>query len=252
MIKPISVNTIYPAFDGEQNPFGIGCPTIFVRFQGCHLRCYLKTLNVLCDTPEALEVESKHAKEYEVEDLVEVVVDMAQKYGIEKITLTGGDPLFRHNAETLNAFYEGITSQGLSITVETSGTIDWTKFKRFPNVYYILDWKLHSTGIPKKLNKLINYNRLKGLQYGDFIKFVVHDKFDYEEMLQALDMIEAAQCRADVVAGVYFNGPVSTFDLFDWLKRDSLFNKVKINIQSHQLESYRVKNEGGKDPGKDI
>ena len=40
----MKLNNIYTTFQGEVNAFGIGMPVIFIRLQGCHLRCYKRII----------------------------------------------------------------------------------------------------------------------------------------------------------------------------------------------------------------
>jgi organic radical activating enzyme len=53
-MNKLRLNTIYITYQGEVNHFGIGTH-VFLRLQGCPIRCYKDTMGVLCDTPEALE-----------------------------------------------------------------------------------------------------------------------------------------------------------------------------------------------------
>ena len=71
------LNTIYTTFQGEVNPFGIGFPVIFLRLQGCHLRCYKKTLGVLCDTPEGLD---KPIAETKISYIFAEIEKVSEKY----------------------------------------------------------------------------------------------------------------------------------------------------------------------------
>lgn len=238
------VNTVYLAWDGEVNPFGIGRPTIFLRFQGCPYRCYLKTLNVLCDTPEALEM--KGGKTKTLKELMAIALQYRRNTGVNKVTLTGGDPLAR-DFNSLDALMTALRMYNFDVTVETAGGIDWTRFYHHEEVSFIVDYKLKSAGL-----KIKNHveSKVGEMRFNDVVKFVVYDNEDYYEMRDFVRKNLAVQVM--YAAGVYFNGPMSTFDLFDRLRMDGLLGRVHINMQTHQLESYRVKHEKGVDVGKDI
>jgi len=247
----IKINTIYTTFDGEQNPYGIGYPTIFVRFQGCHIRCYVKTLGVLCDTPEALELDSPNAKDYTVEELVHHVQRMGSSSGIDKVTITGGDPLFRHKEEKLHKLFRALRHAGFSkITVETSGTVKWAPYLIHDHVSFILDWKGKSTGIPQRLNLLYHSEQRETLRSHDYVKFVVYDDDDFQELVQAVPLFDGSP--AVLTAGVYFKGKISTFDLFSKLHHAGLLGRVRINAQVHQLEKFLTAEFRQKDLGIDI
>ena len=85
----LKVNTIYPAYMGECNKYGIGVPCTFIRLNGCNLRCYLKKKGTTCDTPEALECDD--GKRMEVSSIIKSVRNIGNKV----ICLTGGEPLLQ-------------------------------------------------------------------------------------------------------------------------------------------------------------
>src|SRR5687768_7019810 len=100
-----NINTIYPSFMGECNFRGIGAPVIFVRFQGCHLRCYKDTLGTLCDTPEALEGKSG-GKLLTLEEVVEKITYVSELMGgVRYLCFTGGDPLFQKPEPLIELIY---------------------------------------------------------------------------------------------------------------------------------------------------
>jgi len=242
----ININTVYTTFDGEVNPFGIGVPTIFVRTQGCHVRCYLRTLGNLCDTPEALDMK-KEGKLYSAKELSSKVLDITKKTGIKKVTLTGGDPL-KANKGPLIDFLTHITENDIFVTIETSGTLYWAGYM-LPKVSIIADYKLKSAGLklPNILEGLDSGDIPSALREIDWLKFVVYDRTDYDEMIKVVTRLISFGLKARIAVGVYFNGPVSTFQLYDWLEKDAFLGYVTINLQSHALEKYRIEAENPKE-----
>ena len=229
-----AINTVYPAFNGEVNQSGIGSPTVFVRLQGCHIRCYLKTIGVTCDTPKALEMPRTQKNDpnpegYEWLDIKQLY-DRVSQYNIKRITLTGGDPLARKKRD-LEAFFNVFTKAGYEINVETSGTLPWGDLKvQFPEVGFVADYKTKSAGIdmPSVVPKQLPY-----MDKRDWVKFVIHDDFDYKELVKFVEEYDCS--NTNVAAGIYWKGKLGAFDLFDRLLRDGLLDKVHCNFQVHQL-----------------
>lgn len=222
----MKVNTAYIAYNGEQNPYGIGSPCIVLRLQGCHLRCYVATLGNFCDTPEALDLNAK--EEQPVTAIITQLKKLRELTGISLIMLTGGDPLARKTGE-LHELFKLATDEQFKFTVETSGTIDPTAFFEYPFVSFIVDYKLKSAGISG--NHVPKF--AQALRSHDYIKFVVYGLEDYEEMKKALPTIVGTE--AVLTAGVYWNGPMTTTELFNRLKEDKLLGRIKLNFQAHKV-----------------
>jgi 7-carboxy-7-deazaguanine synthase len=224
------VSAIYPAFQGEQNEWGIGEPVIFLRLSFCHLRCYLSTLGTLCDTPEALEKGS--GKEMSIPEIIAVLDVISEAMGgVKRICLTGGDPLARPK-EFLHALFQELGKAQYNVSVETSGTIDPTPYFIYNRVSWVLDYKGKSTGVKQRS---IVPDVLEEMSARDFVKFVIFDEEDYNEMLAVINPWTNHQ--AQIVAGIYQGAPckLDTLTLFNWLVRDSLLGKVKINMQTHKF-----------------
>lgn len=225
------VNAIYPTFQGEANPFGIGSPSIFLRLQGCHLRCYKKTLGVLCDTPEALEKTTQKQNILSIFERVKGVVDNTK---IKVVTLTGGDPLWNNRKELVELFTL-LTDYGVSVVVETSGTISWLPFRAISkNIYWVIDYKLKSAGIDNAGKLFQSEEHLSDLTDKDFLKFVVYDKDDLAETIQTIEAIKNAT-KASIVVGAYWGGKLTTFEIFNLIKNYGLLGRVAINMQTHKM-----------------
>lgn len=232
----LRVAEIYPTFNGEQNRFGIGSPTIFVRLAGCHLRCYKTTLGSLCDTPKFLD--NLSGENMTLEKLFEDVMEVSRATGIKLICLSGGDPLARPTEQVV-----GLLSKLLdyfSVTVETSGTISIKEIIKNPTIRtshisgklsFILDHKLSSAGIKVKDTVIKDLGILRQF---DYIKFVVYGEEDY---LQTKAFIEENKLKtfANLVVGCYWGGEMTPFQLFDRLKEDVLLGFVQMNFQVHKM-----------------
>jgi 7-carboxy-7-deazaguanine synthase len=97
----LSVNETFVSIQGEGGL--IGSPTLFIRLDGCPLRC------TWCDTPYALAGDA--GKSMSTGELVALAA------GHHHIVITGGEPLAQDIAPLVEALSDN------HITVETSGTI---------------------------------------------------------------------------------------------------------------------------------
>lgn len=222
------IQTIYSSYQGEVNKRGIGAPVIFVRTGGCHLRCYKETLGVLCDTPEALEKSS--GAEMTMDEIFDKVDNLSRNEGfIRYICLTGGDPLWRKPSELTDFFIES-AKRGYEVSVETSGTLSIEKFYLYPNVSWVLDYKSISAGVKQEFV----WENLDYLSQEDFIKFVIYDYKDLDEMAEMVPLLKD-KTKAQIAVGLYWGGPVKSHILVAFLKAKGLLGQVVINMQSHKL-----------------
>jgi organic radical activating enzyme len=228
----IAINEIYVAFQGEVNIAGIGAPAIFLRTQGCHLRCYKRTMGILCDTPHALE---KGKPNWKIDDLVSNLVHRRDKQNQPNlICLTGGDPLWG-STEVLISLLVKLSEEGFVVSIETSGTISPKDYlvEDIRNVHWVFDYKLTSAGIQK--SKIIGiFEWLPDLRETDFVKFVVQNEEDYEEMCIFV-RANYGKTFARFAVGAYWGGDLTPYSLFNRLQQDSLLKKVVLNFQTHKL-----------------
>ena len=227
----MKVNSIYSTFQGECNPFGIGQPVIFLRLQGCHLRCYKKTLGVLCDTPEALK---KPLAVTELNSIFATVLEISKETGIKIITLTGGDPLW-NTQEELQKLFVGLVERGFKVSIETSGTISWLPYSSISkDIFWVLDYKLQSSGVKNSNVLFKDPDHLQNLTEQDYIKFVIYDEAD---MIETISVVKGLHSKtlAILSVGAYWGGKLSTFEIFERLKTEGLLGNVTINMQTHKM-----------------
>ena len=221
MKTTLTLREIYIAFQGEVNVAGIGAPCIIVRTQGCPIRCYKRTCGILCDTPDALE--KKGGTEWQVDDLVRHLLEIKKKQGISLVCLTGGDPLWQ-DEKAMWDLLASLVVQGLTISIETSGTIPINPYKDLRNVHFVLDYKLASAGIKKeKVAKMLPM--LPWLDEKDFIKFVVKDSEDYKEFVKFVDT-HYKKTNATLAVGTYWGGDYTPMELFQKLHQDTVQGEV--------------------------
>lgn len=100
-----------PTIQGEG--LWTGIPSVFVRVQGCPVRC--KT----CDTLRAWDFSSSSAREISVDSIAEIIDERAR--GLD-VVITGGEPLDPHHIEEVVDLVREIHDRHF-ITVETSGSV---------------------------------------------------------------------------------------------------------------------------------
>lgn len=215
----LRVNTIYPAFMGEVNAFGIGVPCTFIRLAGCNLRCY-SNKGFTCDTPEALEV--THGKEMPIV----TIFDHVCFYGHEVICLTGGEPLMQDCSELL----EELTASGYKVVVETNGSFPIHQYRHIRNVHFVVDYKSPSTGETKKM---VDSNWAI-MDEDDYLKFVIDTNEDFDSMIQWVKDHEASY-NGKVAAGCFWGSNMGYQELASRILRSGLNTQIYLNMQTHKM-----------------
>ena len=230
----IRINTIYITYQGEVNNFGIGEPVIFVRLQGCPIRCYKDTMGILCDTPEALEKDDNTL--IEIETVIERLDNIRKQTGISYICLTGGDPLWQ-NKETLHYLFTRLEQEKFFVSVETSGVIPIKPYVEYKGVFWVVDYKLKSAGVKTKYAEQ-NFHVPKGT----VIKFVVYDMEDLEE---ALAVVQSGKFNSEAkfTVGLYWGTTKITYQKMSAVLIERGFlGKISINFQAHKMAEFYDQN----------
>lgn len=152
-----------------------GTPSFFIRTSGCNLRCRW------CDTPYTSWLPEGERRE--VEDLVAE----AAGSGVGHVVVTGGEPLLQRS---ITALTEGLTQQGLHVTIETAGTLS-PKFAcdllsvspKTSNSDPPGRWKERHVRLRQDVEPL---RRLLGHHPDYQLKFVIQDGDDLPEVLELL------------------------------------------------------------------
>lgn len=169
-----------------------GTPSLFIRTQGCNLRCSWKNAlgeTVPCDTAHTWPDDGGHL--VDIEPLVESLYDLCLPRNLRHIVVTGGEPMLQEDAtEELLKYLKGY---GFHTTLETNSTI----FS--PHIMYSTDLlsispKLGMTHLSDKeyaeiVAKNINHlhmNRHRMVQ----LKFVVSQLSDDERIRSFVKMVD--------------------------------------------------------------
>jgi len=149
----IALNEVYESIQGEG--LLVGLPSLFIRLQGCNLRC------PWCDQPEALSFSGSKVK---LSSLMEEIKNFRARHAV----ITGGEP-FAH--KELPYLVEALLSEGYSVQIETNGTLWVEGMDKFAE-------RIHITCSPKGVAKY--YVHPKILKYAKELKFVVDEEFSKE------------------------------------------------------------------------
>ncbi|MDQ7038778.1 MAG: 7-carboxy-7-deazaguanine synthase QueE [Aquificota bacterium] len=154
----LSVNEIYETIQGE----GLlaGTPSLFIRIQGCNLRC------PWCDQPEALEFRKG------IRVSLEEVLARAKESPFRHAVITGGEPFTELN---LGRLVKGLLEAGFSVQIETNGTF-WNE-----DLEEVAD-RIHITCSPKGVADFFVHPKI--LKHTKELKFVVDDAFTEEVILK--------------------------------------------------------------------
>jgi 7-carboxy-7-deazaguanine synthase len=191
---------------------------IFIRFQGCNLRCSW------CDTTYSWDKESiaevLTAKE---------IYNYIKETGVTNVTLTGGEPLIQDNIDELLAFLN--LDDNLKIHIETNGAVDIEPFKeryKKNNISYIVDFKLPSSNMTNKMN----LNNLKVVGNSDVYKFVVGSNEDLQMAYKLMSKYDLTSKCLVYLSPV--SGNIDMQEIVDFMK-DKKLNKVRLQAQLHKI-----------------
>jgi len=206
MSDSLRITEIFLSLQGESST--VGLPTVFVRLTGCPLRC------VYCDTTYAF----KGGENRNIDDIVDEVLS----FGVEHVTVTGGEPLAQKRCINL---LRVLCDKGLSVSLETSGAIDVSDVD--PRVMKVMDLKTPSSG---ELTRNLMSN-LEYLNAQDEVKFVIGDEADYDWSVEQLKT-HAIDERCKVLFSPV-QGQFSPTELADRIVADRL--PVRFQFQLHKL-----------------
>jgi len=152
-----NLNEIFYSIQGEGTRMGM--PFIFIRLQGCFLRC------VWCDTPYALD-----RKKIEKLKTGQEILDEIAKFNCKRIMLTGGEPL---EQEDVFDFITLLLNDDYEVVIETNGQVLTDKVDN--RAFKIIDFKCPDS-------KMSNKNNFKNVDYlnkYDEVKFVIASTDDF-------------------------------------------------------------------------
>lgn len=204
------------SIDGEGTTSGE--LAVFIRFQGCNLRCSW------CDTTYSWNKEST------CETLsASEIYDYIKESNIINVTLTGGEPLIQENIDELLSLLN--SDNNLNVHIETNGSVDIEPFKmkhKGDNISYIVDFKLPSS----KMTDSMYINNLNVVENKDVYKFVVGSM---EDLQMAYELIIKYDLTSKCL--VYLSPVTGNIDMQEIVEfmKDKNLNKVRLQVQLHKI-----------------
>ena len=203
----LRITEIFLSLQGEANT--VGLPTVFVRLTGCPLRCQY------CDSEYAFHGGSQRS----IGEICQTVVD----YGVNRVTVTGGEPLAQPNVHTLMG---ELCDRDIEVSLETSGALPIAEVDS--RVVKVVDFKTPgSNEVARNL-----WDNVAALGPKDQVKFVLCSRSDYEWSKLKCDEFDLAERVSDVLMSPS-HGEISPTDLANWIVQDRL--AVRMQVQLHKL-----------------
>jgi 7-carboxy-7-deazaguanine synthase len=206
----LAVNEIFLSIQGEGTRAGMPC--LFIRLQGCRLRC------TWCDTPYALD----HRQPSRWMTWEEVLAEV-QRVNCNFIEFTGGEPL---EQPAVVPMMHRLCDLGYTVAVETGGHVDISNVD--PRVIRIIDVKCPDS----KMSSLNRLENLKELRLDDEIKFVISSRADYEFARAIVKEYNLEQRVMAVLMSCVF-GTLPFVTLVEWILEDRL--QVRFQLQLHKF-----------------
>ena len=217
MADRLLINEIFHSIQGEST--WSGCPCVFIRLRGCHLRCSW------CDTEYAF----KEGESITCDDVLQQVL----AFETPLVQITGGEPLLQ---DPVLGLMTSLCDTGQTVLLETSGACDISVCDE--RVIRIVDLKPPGSGECER-NDMDNIARLRP---HDEVKFVIGDRTDYE---WSRDMINSHQLpdrvRAVLLSPVFpqakgleiaGHGGLDPAELAAWILADRL--NARMQVQLHK------------------
>jgi len=217
--ETLRISEVFFSIQGEST--WAGCPCVFVRLSGCHLRC------TYCDTAYAFHEGSQRT----IDDLVEEV----SSHRCDLVEITGGEPLLQRRVHRL---ITRLCDLGKTVLIETSGTCDISACDQ--RSIRIMDLKTPGSG--QSQHNL--WSNIDHLTARDEVKFVITDREDYQWAREIIDRHRLTErCRAVLMSAVFEQAPNSDIAgceglsprlLAEWILADGL-QGVRMQTQLHKL-----------------
>lgn len=205
-----NINEIFYSIQGEGSR--IGLPFVFIRLQGCLLRC------VWCDTPYALE-----RKQIEKMMTGEDILEHIKQHNCKNIMLTGGEPL---EQEDIFDFITILLDLDYNVVIETNGQVLTDKVDS--RAVKIIDFKCPDS----KMSKKNNYKNMNYLNSHDEVKFVIGSKVDYDWSKELIEKYNISNKVSNILFSPVF-GAIEPRQLAEWILSDSL--PVRMQLQLHKF-----------------
>ena len=205
-MERLKLTEIFMSLQGESQT--VGLPTVFIRLTGCPLRCQY------CDTEYAFKGGEWHN--------LDAIVKQTIGYGVQHVTVTGGEPLAQKPCRNLMA---ALCNEGLSVSLETCGAMSIADIDE--RVTVVMDLK---TPGPAEVSKN-DYDNIALLKPNDEVKFVICSREDYDWAKSII--VEHHLAKVCQLLFSPSQGQVDATALAEWIIEDRL--PVRFQLQLHKI-----------------
>ncbi|MFW5653546.1 MAG: radical SAM protein [Planctomycetota bacterium] len=222
MPETLRINEIFHSIQGEST--WAGCPCVFVRLSGCHLRCHY------CDTEYAF----REGTSRPLDDIINEVLG----YATPLVEVTGGEPLLQHRVHDLMT---ALCDHGRTVLIETSGACDISECDS--RVIRILDLKTPGSGEAERNL----WSNIAHLTTDDEVKFVITNREDFEWASRVMHEHDLGRRVRSVLLSAVFEQPtgleilghsgLSMRTLAEWIleARECLPHNLRMQTQLHKF-----------------
>jgi len=204
--ETLRITEVFTSLQGEA--LTQGYPTVFIRLTGCPLRCGY------CDSAYAFHGGTLQS--------ISSLVDQVTESGIQRVCVTGGEPLAQPNCVQL---LDVLCERGYAVSLETSGALDIAQVN--PQVSIVLDIKTPGSGESHR-NRVENYPLLAEK---DQVKAVITDSDDLGWLALWVDRYPSIFQAGTVWVSPSF-GEMSLNLLADWVIAER--GRFRLQTQLHK------------------
>lgn len=231
----MQVNEIFLSLQAESlnlsrdvfKKFGAGVPTVFVRFNGCNLKC------AYCDSGYTWRGKEKEpGTQMTPQEIVDKVREVGGPYKV--VCITGGAPELQPMGE-MHALIRGLKELNYTVSIEASGTAGRDAFFGADSV--VMDIKGPSAGPTAMKVTKDNKTHVRTLQSCDQLKFVVKDREDFDWMLTWFKETSILQIENHplILVSPMFDkeGKSNAAEVVKWILEEKI--DVVFNFQIHKI-----------------
>ena len=192
-----------------------GYLSAFVRLRGCNLRCNYCDTEWACnpDCPVSLMTARQ-------------ILDKIQEDGVDRVTLTGGEPLLSEGIEILISL---LTHHGIQVEIETNGSVSILPYLHLsPRPAFTLDYKCPASG----MESFMVEENFRCLDRRDCVKFVVSDRQDLLKAREVADSFELDRQCSVILSPVF--GRIEPGEIVEFMKEHK-WNSARIQLQMHKF-----------------
>lgn len=212
----MKVNEIFLSVEGEGIRSGI--PAVFIRLQGCNLKCsYCDTQYACIPGDCGIDYNEMSSKD---------ILDKVLEYNIRRVTITGGEPLIH---EGIYDLIDLLVDNEIEVNIETNGSIEIPsnfKSRYGDSVIITMDWKSMSSD----MSGYMIDNNLNMLTSRDVLKFVVSDLTDLQQMHDVI-------CNNNLSCNIFVSPVFEKIDPVEIVKfilSNQLYD-IRIQLQIHKI-----------------